>query len=138
MALSAADPNFTAPPSSEADYDELSQGIQTTAGQLYDLSYWRYGFGGLTGNGGYFNATWNGQIISGSQISDSESPTGWIQYSFTVTGTGGVDTLGLHGYNNWYYEGVDNVSLTAQAVPEPSAFAALGLGLAGLFIKRRK
>ena len=124
---------------SEADYDSLTQSVQTQAGTSYTLSCWEYSLGTTSpGDGDYFNLTWNGQVVPGSQINDAETASGWNKCSFSVVGTGGMDEVGVHGFANSLYVGVDNVSLTAQAVPEPSAFAALGLGLAGLFIKRRK
>ena len=62
------------------------------------------------------------------------SGTGWnLQYAYGISDTGfitgyGVNSLGqTHAY-----------LLTPQAVPEPSAFAILGLGVVGLLRRRRR
>jgi|GEM_PF-6335031 len=131
----------TASPTSEADYDQLSQAIQTTAGTTYNLSYYLYltGNGQISGNtGDFFNATWNGNVIAGTQITNNLNSTqGWVLEQATVVGDGSMDTLGLHGFNNIEYVGVDNVVLTAQAVPEPAPFVLMGLAALALLVRRR-
>lgn len=129
-------------PSSEANYDSLSQVLSTVSGQVYNVTYSIYALGGDgtagDGSGDYFNVTWNGNVVTGSQISDNATSFGkWIQYTVNVTGTGS-DTLALNGYNDTSYVNVDNVSVTAQAVPEPASMAALGIGLIGLVARRRR
>ncbi len=127
-------------PTSEADYDSLSQVLSTTVGQTYNLTYYVYALGGSgnTFSGDYFNATWDGVVVNGSQISDNQTSFGgWVKYSLNVTGTGS-DTLALNGFNNTTFVNVDNVSVVAQSVPEPASFAALGFGLIGLVARRRR
>lgn len=128
-------------PASQADYDSLTQSVTTAANTTYSLTYSLYEMGPGDGyvTGDFFNVTWDGQIINGTSVVDNmTSSAGWMTVNATVQGDGGTHTIAFNGFNEGNYVNLDNVSLTAQAVPEPSAFAALGLGLAGLFFKRRK
>lgn len=129
-------------PVMQADYDSLSQVLSTISGTTYNLTYYVYALGGDgtagDGSGDYFNVTWNGNVVNGSQISDNATSTGgWVKYNFTVVGTGS-DMLALNGYNDTTYVNVDNVSVVAQAVPEPASMAALGIGLIGLVARKRR
>lgn len=119
-------------------YDELTQSIQTVAGQTYDLSYYLEDTDKARINVETFDfvATWNGNVISGTQDL-LNIPGTYTLYTATVTGSGGMDTLGMNGYDASSYGLLDNVSLT-QAVPAPASVLALGLGVAGLVIRRRR
>lgn len=78
-------------------------------------------------------------------INPGLSPTGmpatWTQYNFTYTGaaaTGRVAFRYLIPDTNLYssYIGVDAFSTSANLVPEPTSFALMGIGLAGLAYRR--
>lgn len=128
------DPNSDTNPA-QSSYDSLQQTVTTVANQKYTLSYYLLD-SGLT-PGFVFNSTWDNKVITGSQVSDNV-PSVWTQYSFTVTGTGS-DTVGLNGYDASSFGSLDSVSLVqAQAVPAPGSIFALGLGVTGLLIRRRR
>lgn len=70
------------------------------------------------------------------------APTGeWTRYSLGFTGTGVLDTVGRFAIrytgpaDGASYIGIDALSVQ---LPEPSAFALLGLGLAGVAASRRR
>ena len=54
-------------------------------------------------------------------------------YTFTFTGTGS-DTLSISNQNNPSYQVIDNVSVTGSGstIPEPSTWAMMLIGFAGL------
>jgi hypothetical protein len=97
------------------------------------LSFWRYQYGGDPPIG--LSVTWDGVTVF------SESDTGSRPYeNFTanVVGTGS-DTLIFISYNNLAYTYLDDVSLNVAAVPEPSTWAMLLVGFAGLgFVAYRR
>ena len=129
----SGDPNSNTNPS-QSSYDSLQQSVQTTAGDTYTLSYWLED----TTGGFVFNATWNGAVIAGTQESENV-PSSWTEYTATVTGTGGMDTLGMNGYDAPSFGYLDNVSLVQnQAAPSPAGVFALGLGVVGLIALRRR
>ncbi len=95
----------------------------------------------LTGFGGSDSHIGNGagQFASGSEgyiafkftpNDDSGTFYGWMRVALSNTGSTGV-------IRDWAYE-TSGSGITVGAVPEPSAFALLGLGAAGLLRRRRK
>lgn len=77
-------------------------------------------------------------------LSDTGYPETWTQYSATITGLSGP-TQGRIGFqyaldpstaNVASYIGVDSFSYTA--VPEPSSFVLIGMGLAGVAYRRTR
>ena len=127
------DNNYSNP--AQSSYDSLLQSVRTVSGDTYTLTYW---LEDLQGGSFVFNATWNDAVIAGTQES-LNVPGTWTEYTATVTGTGGIDTLGLNGYDDVSYGGLDNVSLVQnQAAPSPAGVFALGLGVVGLIALRRR
>jgi hypothetical protein len=102
----------------------ISQTFSDTAGTTYTASGYVYGFGGTPSDFGM-------QIDGTSYIYVNPYPaSGWTQYSFTFTGTGS-DTFTIVNRNDPSYQLLDNFSVSS-AVPEPSTWAMLLLGFAGL------
>jgi hypothetical protein len=112
----------------------LGQEISTTAGQLYDLSFWTG-----TGTGpGEFSVYWNGLLIDDQPLATSTV----LQHSYTsLLATSDTAYLEIHGRDDPAHMWVDDVSVVehvVNAVPEPQTYAMLlsGLLFAGLAIRR--
>ena len=104
--------------------DILSQTVSTTVGQSYTLS-----FAFLQDNGTPSGLTvqWDTNQV----YSETDSAHGWQTYTFNVIGTGS-DTVSFVAWNNPAFAYLDNVALNVSAVPEPSTWAMLLLGFAGI------
>lgn len=113
--------------------------LTTTAGQLYNLSFFYSGRPGVADaatNG--MAVAWNG--ITLTTLADSGgSQHNWRAVGLQVTGTGNdVLSFSATGMNDSYGGSLDNVSLTA-AVPEPGTYAMMVAGLLAVgFIARRR
>lgn len=130
------DSNYSNP--AQASYASLSQAVNTVAGTSYNLSYYLEDY---YNTGFLFNATWNGSVISGTQVFRNGVPQSWTLYTATVVGTGtaGGDILGLNIYGGSGPGFLDNVSLVqAQAVPEPNSLLTFGVGIMALAVLRRR
>jgi len=97
---------------------------------------------------GYLDSFQFGLSTGGTGAADfvlgalTAAPTGdWTRYSLDFAGTGIADSIGRFAIrytgpaDNANYIGIDSLSVQ---LPEPSAFALLGLGLAGLGVSRRR
>jgi hypothetical protein len=120
------------------------QGISTTAGEVYDLSFAYSTRPGVTGpaNTNNISVFWNGSSLGTfGGINASSTTNNWILYTVQVVGTGGSDELrfAATGTSDSYGGSLDAVAITT-AVPEPEVYAmmGLGLGLLGWVGRRRK
>jgi hypothetical protein len=96
----------------------LSQSLTTVAGQKYRLVYWLYNIG-LTPNA--FSASWDGNIIAGSQLTDDTTQTvgAYKRFVFANLVASGASTdLMFRATNQFGYWHLDDVSVN---VPEPDA-----------------
>lgn len=114
----------------------ISQSVATTIGQQYTFSFWVMNEGAGSNS---FEALFGGV----SQVSmTNAAPFNYTQQSFNVTATGASSTIAfvIRHDPSFYY--VDDVSLTSAntTVPEPSTYALMAAGLAGLGLaaKRRR
>jgi hypothetical protein len=114
----------------------LSQIVTTGAGTKYSLSFWVSSNGGAKPDA--LVVDWNGSALTALPLSTPAQGTGWVQYTFVVTGTGGSDTLAfvdLIGGNAGPL--LDNVSLDV-ATPEPGTMVLFGAAAAVLALVRRR
>lgn len=118
----------------------VSQVVSTTPGTKYSVSFY---IGNTTG-GGIFGTTSTVELfVNGSETAFTNSQvnaTGltWQQFTDTFLATGTSTTLlfqnGDSGADN--SNGLDNIVVTR--VPEPATLSLFCLGLAGIFMRRRK
>jgi hypothetical protein len=105
----------------------LSQTFNDTAGQTLLVTGWIIGNGtSPSGVSFLYDGT--------SYVNIDPVPNqGWTQYSFDVTATGN-DTFSVDFFNDPNYDGLDSFSVTnvTSAVPEPSTWAMMMLGFAGV------
>ncbi len=128
--------------------DGVQQSVATTSGQRYSLKFW---VGNVTGSGGgntpfyTFSSDVELQIngVAAGLFSNANVTVGtvnWQQYSYAFTASGPMTQIAFLNRTNLgdSYLGLDDVSLTA-GVPEPSTWAMMLVGFAGLaFTARRK
>ncbi len=113
----------------------LSQNLNLTVGQIYELTFW---------------VDYNGSIpseltasVGGSTLYDQQNASGsnnmihWQQVNEFFTASAGSEALafGLRQDGN-AYSGLDDVSV--QAVPEPPVYFLIGLGVLALLKSRRQ
>jgi len=111
----------------------ISQTVGTEAGQTYELSFWANGYS-TTGFVGVFQVIWGG-VDQGTIF----VTPGYEQYKFQLTAASDSTTLEFRSMNTFASNRIDDVSLTALSVPEPSTWALMiaGFGLAGGALRRR-
>jgi hypothetical protein len=119
----------------------LSQTLATTPGLTYTLSFaFNPGYcvgtdaAQCDGPDGY-NALYgyNGNLTAyfgGNQVATfTDGSEGWTVYSYSVTASSASTVLSFVGYQNPDTNGLNDISVT---VPEPSTWAMMLLGFAGL------
>jgi len=118
----------------------LSQTVNTTVGQQYELSFW------MAGNTDGGNAVKsmdtliNGNFLANSTFDvtgHSKSNMGWTEYTYDFVSTGGPTTVTFQSKEeNPFGPALDNVSL--KAVPEASTVITFALLMVGGMIVLRK
>ena len=117
-------------------FDTITQTLTTAIGQTYTISYFVAGtqpnflevtFGGST----LFNGT--------APTNGVGSPSDYVHYTFNSTETSTSTVLAFSGQRTVGGEVLlDDVSVTASAVPEPATWLLTSMALLGLGVLRRR
>ena len=107
--------------------DVLSQTLATTPGQTYTISF---ELALHSGHYDAFSASFGGTTLL-SLVND-ESDFGYTLETFTATATSSSTLLSFAGRNTKGLWDLDNVSVTADGVPEPATWAMMLVGFGGL------
>jgi len=112
--------------------DSISQTISTTPGDSYLFDFWVRNY---ESGSDHFQAFWDGTSV----LDLLNSPDFlYTHYMFTEIATGASTNIQFSGYDAPAFYSLDDVSVTASSVPEPSTILLLGTGLAGVGLLRRR
>jgi PEP-CTERM motif len=107
----------------------ISQALGTLVGRFYTISF---DFEPDGGNPSDFSATWGAQTL----VNLTNPPaSGYQLFSFSRLATSSSTTLAFNFRDDPGFLWLDSVSVS---VPEPGTMALLGIGMAGLWWRRRK
>lgn len=115
----------------------MTQTFSTVAGTLYTVTFDYISTKGGT-QYGIQDGTASGTFIDYQTLDKSADKTAWTTASYTFTALSGQSTIGFVssvGAGKLY---LNNVSVTAAAVPEPASFALFLAGLGGLGVVSRR
>jgi hypothetical protein len=121
----------------------LAQSLATTAGTLYDISFWVSENANPTSELSVF---WNGTKVADLlNPANNTTPTGMVQFTFAgLLATDAATAFEIHGRQDPGTMFFDDISVTeaaaAAAVPEPGTLATVlaGLGLLGARLRRNR
>lgn len=120
----------------------MQQVFASTSAQM-QLSFWYAARAGTAANTNGIEVYWNGQNVSNQftpNPGNGSTNTSWIQYTLSVQGKVGNNTIGFKavGADDTYGGSLDNVSV--MAVPEASTLSMMfaGLGALGFVARRRR
>ena len=102
----------------------LSQNLSTVIGDVYDITFWHFGYNGTTND---FTATFGSTVLL-SYLNDTAQPSTYTEYSYAVTATSASTVLQFEFRNDPSYQGLDDVSvMDAGANTAPDAGPGLAL-----------
>jgi hypothetical protein len=114
----------------------FQQALATTSGQTYNLSFF---VGESEGPPSEFSVFWNGNLIADVvNPANSTFPGPFVMFDYSgLPATGDSTVLQIHGAQFFGHIYFDDVSVSA--VPEPSTWAMMLIGFAGLgFVAYRR
>ena len=115
--------------------DTLSQSIATVPGGRYTVSFYLREFlAGTSGTKSFASSFGDGSF----NLSPTSLPTTYGLFTYTGVASAALTTLSFTGRNDPSSYLLDDVSVTLNPVPEPSALAALGFGAVGLLRRRKR
>ncbi len=123
---------------------QIAQGLATTPGQAYTLSFYA---NDSTGGNNLLTVDFGNTVVSGGAIAvpAGSTPSDYTHYVFNVTASSAFTGLAFSADNdNVNVIGLDDISVTpgSAPVPEASTTASLGLmlalGLGGVLVARKK
>lgn len=114
-------------------YDQISQGVTTTAGSIYTFDFDLSNLLGVSPGNADFKVTWNGTVIYDNAGRTAFGPTA---ISVTTGPATGTDVLAFQGYQLGSWFELSNVGNAT--VPEPSMLALLIPALGFVEVLRRK
>jgi hypothetical protein len=124
-----------------APFAGMSQTIATTPGATYSLSF---DLGSSSQWGLPDSITASAAGTSQTFVSPMTGVDVWTNASMQFIASSATTKVLLQGASGFNYIGLDNVAVEFVSgpgpgqIPEPTAFALLGLGLAGLAVSRRR
>jgi len=111
----------------------LRQTIATNPGTVYNISF---DFAGNGDNPSSFSAAFGGTTLF--SVTNPPFDVNYVTRTFQVTATSTTADLTFTARDDLGFLNLDNVMVTAQAVPEPTTMAALALGALALVKKRAR
>ncbi len=112
--------------------------VSTNIGQSYTLSF---DLGSSTTYGSSPSIIASAGAVTNTFSTTATNSNQWDTFSMSFVATDSFTTVELTGVGTNYsgaYIGLDNVSVIASNVPEPSILTLIGLGIFGLGLSRRK
>jgi len=122
-----------------SQYDQIFQGVPTTPGDRYELSYYFQSDGGVPNAGfvGWYDGTFH--VLGGATNIPAFS---WILEDFSFVATTNTTGIDFGAYDGPGYLTIDDVVLRDigrdVSVPEPFTLGIFGAGLAGAIAMRRR
>lgn len=129
----ASDGTFSAWLGEVAGTGTLTQTLSTVVGQAYTFSF---DFAGDGDSPSSFAAAFGSNTVL--SVLNPAFDLNYNTYSYTVTATSALTDVQFTFQDDVFFVNLDNVQVSAQAVPEPASLVALGMGAVALIRGRRK
>jgi hypothetical protein len=122
---------------SAAGAEDIYQDLTTVSGTTYNVSFWAFDQDPATTAENLLVTFGSNTVFNGIPQRGTTSTANYAQYTGSFVATSAITRLEINAWEASWYINVDDVSVQAQAVPEPASMAALGLGALALVRRRR-